>query len=162
MNVYVINGGRRHVKVGVARDVRLRLKGLQTGCPFTLHKLQEVRACPCHRLHRQPHRSSAHAQGSCQHLSSPTKPRTTKRDQEKRPFHGHNQYLEIKPSTWCVALPQKLVHNKSSLHKQAQRAKRCAISRRHSLATDHRKPQTQPERSRTAEKHLVSLPCALT
>lgn len=34
--VYVIAGGRRHIKIGISHAPKERLKGIQTGCPFTL------------------------------------------------------------------------------------------------------------------------------
>lgn len=36
MFIYVIAGGRRHVKVGFSNNPKNRLKQLQTGCPFSL------------------------------------------------------------------------------------------------------------------------------
>lgn len=36
MYVYVVTAGRRHVKIGHSRNVKNRLMGIQTGCPFTV------------------------------------------------------------------------------------------------------------------------------
>lgn len=55
MFVYVIAGGRRHVKIGHSIDVRKRLKGLQTGCPFTLRIANQWATTRAQEIERRAH-----------------------------------------------------------------------------------------------------------
>jgi hypothetical protein len=35
-SVYVIKGGHKHVKIGISHNIKNRLVGIQTGCPFPI------------------------------------------------------------------------------------------------------------------------------
>jgi hypothetical protein len=48
--VYVVAAGRAMVKVGIASDVRKRLKGLQTGAPLPLELVHQVEVAGPHAL----------------------------------------------------------------------------------------------------------------
>lgn len=56
MHVYVISGGRRHVKIGHTKNVKSRLAGLQTGCPFTLRVVQSWQSAHAKEIERLAHR----------------------------------------------------------------------------------------------------------
>lgn len=53
--VYVIAGGRRHVKIGHSVDVKKRLKALQTGCPFTLRIASQWATVRAKEIERKAH-----------------------------------------------------------------------------------------------------------
>ena len=55
MNVYVVAGGRRHVKIGIARDVEKRRRGIQTGCPFTVKTVQSWHTSRAREIERKAH-----------------------------------------------------------------------------------------------------------
>lgn len=56
MFVYVITGGRRHVKIGHSKDVNNRLKGIQTGCPFTVRIAGQWQSTRAIQIEHQAHR----------------------------------------------------------------------------------------------------------
>jgi hypothetical protein len=56
MNVYVLAGGRRHVKIGIARDVMKRLRGVQTGCPFKLRIVKQWNTGRAAEVEKAAHR----------------------------------------------------------------------------------------------------------
>lgn len=55
MFVYVISGGRRHVKIGHSKDVKNRLKGIQTGCPFTVRIAGQWNTGRAREIERRAH-----------------------------------------------------------------------------------------------------------
>lgn len=55
MFVYVITGGRRHVKIGHSKDVTKRLKGIQTGCPFTVRIAGQWKTTRAQEIERRSH-----------------------------------------------------------------------------------------------------------
>jgi len=55
MYIYVIAGGRRHVKIGISSDPKKRLKGVQTGCPFTLRLAQTWHTKRAREIEKKAH-----------------------------------------------------------------------------------------------------------
>lgn len=55
MNVYVMAGGRRHVKIGFSQNVEKRRQGVQTGCPFTVRIVQSWRTTRAVEIERKAH-----------------------------------------------------------------------------------------------------------
>lgn len=55
MYVYVISGGRRHVKIGISLEPKKRLKGVQTGCPFTLRLAGTWRTDRAREIEKKAH-----------------------------------------------------------------------------------------------------------
>jgi hypothetical protein len=53
--VYVISGGRRHVKIGHSVDVKKRRDALQTGCPFTLRVINQWSSLRAQEIERKAH-----------------------------------------------------------------------------------------------------------
>lgn len=54
MNIYVI-GARRYIKIGIAGNVKARLAGIQTGCPYPLHIYQSWATPRARELERLAH-----------------------------------------------------------------------------------------------------------
>lgn len=59
MNVYVIAGGRRHVKIGISQNVEKRRRGIQTGCPFSIRIVQSWHTSRAREIERKAHRTFA-------------------------------------------------------------------------------------------------------
>lgn len=55
MFVYVIAGGRRHVKIGISNNPKNRLKSVQTGCPYTLSLKGTWRTERAREIERRAH-----------------------------------------------------------------------------------------------------------
>jgi hypothetical protein len=56
MNIYVVAAGRRHIKIGVSRDVKRRIRGIQTGCPYTVRLVQSWNTSRAREIERKAHR----------------------------------------------------------------------------------------------------------
>lgn len=55
MYIYVIAGGRRHVKIGFSNNPKNRLKSIQTGCPFTLRIAGQWSSTRYREIERKAH-----------------------------------------------------------------------------------------------------------
>lgn len=72
MNVYVVAGGRRHVKIGIAKDVEKRRRGIQTGCPFTVRVIKSWNTSRAREIENKAHKVLARYRWAGEWFDVPT------------------------------------------------------------------------------------------
>lgn len=54
-SVYVVKGGYKHIKIGISTNVRQRLAGIQTGCPFPIKLASQWRTPHARKIEQAAH-----------------------------------------------------------------------------------------------------------
>ncbi|MEO6381961.1 MAG: GIY-YIG nuclease family protein [Nitrobacter sp.] len=72
MNIYVIAAGRRHVKIGISKDVEKRLRGIQTGCPYSVRLVKAWNTTRAREIERKAHQILARYRWAGEWFDLPT------------------------------------------------------------------------------------------
>lgn len=72
-SIYVVHGGPKHVKIGIASDVKRRIAGIQTGCPYRVGLVKSWLTPNARIIEKRAHRAFGKYQSAGEWFTLPTK-----------------------------------------------------------------------------------------